>query len=206
MKTPLRYQLSEYDCGPTSLLNAVSFLFERETIPPVIIRNIMLYCLDTFSTEGISGTEGTSRMAMRFISGWLDDFGKAGLLPVQSSYLAGESVYIGDQSPVNSAVRRGGAAVVRLQLDVEHYVLLTGDNGSEIFLFDPYLWTPDEPAEGFRTDDGHPYAYNRIVPYQTFNREEEACYALGPAGKREAVLLFNTDTMIRQSSCIEYFI
>ena len=26
MKTPLRYQVTEYDCGPTSLLNAVSFL------------------------------------------------------------------------------------------------------------------------------------------------------------------------------------
>ena len=42
MKTPLRYQMSEYDCGPTAMLDAVSFLFEREEIPPEIIRNIML--------------------------------------------------------------------------------------------------------------------------------------------------------------------
>ena len=42
MKNPLRYQVSEYDCGPTSLLNAVSFLFEREEIQPEILRNIML--------------------------------------------------------------------------------------------------------------------------------------------------------------------
>ena len=34
MKNPLRYQLSEYDCGPTSMLNALAFLFEREDIPP----------------------------------------------------------------------------------------------------------------------------------------------------------------------------
>ena len=34
MKVPLRYQMTEYDCGPTSLLNAVSYLFEREEIPP----------------------------------------------------------------------------------------------------------------------------------------------------------------------------
>ena len=33
MKIPLRYQISEYDCGPTSMLNAVSYLFEREEIP-----------------------------------------------------------------------------------------------------------------------------------------------------------------------------
>lgn len=30
MKNPLRYQMSEYDCGPTSMLNAISYLFERE--------------------------------------------------------------------------------------------------------------------------------------------------------------------------------
>ena len=30
MKNPLHYQLSEYDCGPTSMLNAISFLFEEE--------------------------------------------------------------------------------------------------------------------------------------------------------------------------------
>ena len=49
MKNPLRYQISEYDCGPTSLLNAISFLFEREEIPPEVIRNIMLYCLDCYN-------------------------------------------------------------------------------------------------------------------------------------------------------------
>lgn len=32
MKNPLRYQMTEYDCGPTSMLNAVSYLFQREEI------------------------------------------------------------------------------------------------------------------------------------------------------------------------------
>ena len=34
MKVPLRYQVTNYDCGPTSLLNGLSILFEREEIPP----------------------------------------------------------------------------------------------------------------------------------------------------------------------------
>ena len=42
-KNPLHYQLSEYDCGPTAMLDAISYLFPREEIPPEIIRNIMLY-------------------------------------------------------------------------------------------------------------------------------------------------------------------
>ena len=42
MKNPLHYQLSEYDCGPTSMMNAIAYLFEREEIPPEAIRNTML--------------------------------------------------------------------------------------------------------------------------------------------------------------------
>ncbi|MGN1165464.1 MAG: hypothetical protein ACI4S2_03430 [Lachnospiraceae bacterium] len=66
MKNPLHYQLSEYDCGPTAMLDAISFLFEREEISPVVIRNIMLYCLDCYNCEGIMGKSGTSSAAMMF--------------------------------------------------------------------------------------------------------------------------------------------
>lgn len=54
-KNPLHYQLSEYDCGPTAMLDAISYLFPREEIPPEIIRNIMLYCLDCYNMEGRPG-------------------------------------------------------------------------------------------------------------------------------------------------------
>ena len=37
MKNPLHYQLSEYDCGPTAMLDAISYLFDREEILPEII-------------------------------------------------------------------------------------------------------------------------------------------------------------------------
>ncbi len=33
MKNPLNYQTTEYDCGPTTLINAISFLFEKEGNP-----------------------------------------------------------------------------------------------------------------------------------------------------------------------------
>ena len=52
MKIPLRYQMSEYDCGPTALLNAMSFLFDRAEIPPEIIRSVMLYSLDCYGMDG----------------------------------------------------------------------------------------------------------------------------------------------------------
>ena len=86
MKNPLHYQLSEYDCGPTSLLNAISFLFEREEIPPEILRNIMLYCLDCYGPEGSAGKSGTSCTAMMFLSNWLQGLGDIGKLPLSARF------------------------------------------------------------------------------------------------------------------------
>ena len=72
MNNPLRYQMTEYDCGPTSMLNAVSYLFQREEIPPEIVRSIMLYCLDCFGADGACGKCGTSCTAMMFLSNWIE--------------------------------------------------------------------------------------------------------------------------------------
>ena len=208
MKTPLHYQISEYDCGPTSMLNAMSFLFSREELPPEILRNTMLYCLDCYGKEGHPGKSGTSCMAMMFLSNWLDGLGKAGLLPVSSRYLRGEEVFIGEGSRLNDTRCRKGVAVVRLWFEVEHYVLMTGVEDEEILLFDPYY--QEEAFEGaespVRIDLAHPLWYNRRVPFSFFNRETQELYALGKKETREAVLLFNDTTKLTAEKSIEYFI
>ena len=33
MKNPLHYQLSEYDCGPTSMMNAIAYLLKKSRQP-----------------------------------------------------------------------------------------------------------------------------------------------------------------------------
>lgn len=206
MKNPLHYQLSEYDCGPTSMLNAVSYLFERETIPPELIRNIMLYCLDCYGSEGALGKSGTSCTAMMFLSNWLQGFGTAGHLSVSSSYLSGKNVFIGDESLINDALRRGGVVVVRLFYDVAHYVLLTGEQSGSILMFDPYYETePFSEADVLVTQE-HPFSYNRVVPFSYFNKETQELYALGDIEGREAVLMFNEHTKLTADKTIEYFI
>ena len=206
MKTPLRYQVTEYDCGPTSLLNAVSFLFEREEIPPEVVRNIMLYSLDTFGTDGVSGKSGTSHAAMLFLSHWLDGFGKTGRLAVRSDYLTGRDVNLGADSRIVSALRRGGAAVVRLDLEGWHYVLLTGIEGNGVLVFDPYDPAESFPAEGITVVQGHDGQYNRIVPRSRFETQELHPYGLGPYETREAVLLFNTAVELTEENTVEYII
>ena len=186
MKNPLHYQFSEYDCGPTSMQNAISFLFEREEIPPEVLRNIMLYCLDCYSSEGVPGKSGTSCAAMMFLSNWLNSMGDLGILPVKSRYLSGKEVYLGNESYVNDALRRGGAVVLRL--------------------FDPYY-----DQEGYGLDDiqiveNCPTRYNRIVPWKYFNKIALNVYSLGSYQGREAIILFNKNTELTSEKTIEYFI
>ena len=206
MKNPLHYQISEYDCGPTAMLDAVSYLFEREQIPPEVIRNVMLYCLDCYGPDGVSGKSGTSCAAMMFLSNWLNGFGKVGRLSVSSQYLSGKSVYLGEHSLINDALKRRGVAVVRLFYDEWHYVLFTGLQDDKVLMFDPYY--RDQPFEqaDIRMITDHPAEYNRIVPWSYLNREEETLYALGAPEGREAVLLFNEETKLTPEKTIEYFI
>lgn len=206
MKNPLHYQLSEYDCGPTAILNAVSYLFEREEISPVVIRNIMLYCLDSYNGEGIMGKSGTSSAAMMFLSNWLNGFGKIGQLSVSSRYLSGKSVYIGAESLVSDALHRGGVVVIRVLYECGHYVLLTGEKDGNILMFDPYYNEEPFPQNDIKIVEDEPFRYNRIVPEKYFNTESLELYALGPVEDREAVLVFNEKTKLTEDKTIEYFI
>jgi len=206
MKNPLHYQLSEYDCGPTSLLNAMSYLFQREELPPEVIRNIMLYCLDRYDSSGVSGKSGTSRMAMMFLSSWLDGFGQAGCLPVSSRYLSGREVNLGQNSGIRDALCRGGAAVALVELEGWHYVLLTGIRGDRVFLFDPYRREEPFPEPEIAIVSDQPCRCNRIVPAALLEKESRTPYAFGPLETREAVLLFNERTRLTPEATVEYMI
>jgi hypothetical protein len=206
MKNPLRYQMTEYDCGPTSMLNAVSFLFEREEIPPEIVRSVMLYCMDCYGPDGVCGKCGTSCTAMMFLSNWLNSFGQAGHLPISSHYLSGESVHLRQDSAIRDALRRGGVVVARVDFEGWHYVLLTGTRDDLLYLFDPYYRDAPFDDKALQMVADHPTAYNRIVPAGYFEREAQEIYAFGPLETREAVLLFNERTRLTEEKTIEYII
>ncbi len=213
MKNLLNYQSSEYDCGPVTLTNAIRYLFEREDIPPDIIKNIMLYCLDSYNEAGEVGKQGTSTSAMMFLGSWLNQFGAIRKFPISCEFLSGESVYFSQNSRIVSAIQQGGAVVLRLFLDVEHYVLLTGIEGEDVILFDPYYEELDDPeldAEffsggiSFITDQ--PKKANRRISMERLNRHGKGFYEMGPCGIREALIIFNQEKRVTPEATIEYFI
>ena len=48
MKVPLRFQITEFDCGSVSLLNAFSYLFDREDIPALLVKEVHKYTLNCY--------------------------------------------------------------------------------------------------------------------------------------------------------------
>lgn len=206
MKNPLNYQITEFDCGPTTLMNAMSFLFRREEIPPDIIKHIMLYCLDSYNVKGEFGKNGTSRMAMMFLSDWLNQFGKVKKFPILCEFLTGTEVFIGQNSRIVAALQQGGTVVVRVRYGCWHYVLLTGVDENDVYLFDPYYRKKPFTQEGLKLITNMPNNANRRVAYGLMNCADKTPYALGEKDGREAIILFNRNTQKTPVKTIEYFI
>ena len=213
MKNVLNYQSSEYDCGPVALTNAIRYLFDREVIYPDIIKYIMLYCLDSYNEQGEVGKRGTSASAMMFLSNWPNQFGKMKNFPISCEFLSGEDVYLSQNCKIIGALQQGGAVVLRLFLDVGHYVLLTGIEGDSIYLFDPYYEELNDPeldeeylSDGITLVTDQPKRANRLVSIDRLNRLTEGFYEMGPYEIRDALLVFNQETRLTPEAPIDYFI
>ena len=113
----------------------------------------------------------------------------------------------GQNSRLRDALRCGGAAVVRLHFDGEHYVTLTGiDENDMVRVFDPYYLDQPLDTDGVQMVYDRPCEYNRLVPRPCFERETHEVYALGEIDTREAILLFNDQTRLTAENTIEYMI
>ena len=87
---------------------------------------------------------------MRFVGSWLNQLAAVRSFPIQTQFLFGNDVTLSPDSEISQALLHGAAVVLRLFLEVPHYVLLTGISRDEVFFFDPYYeeeGTPEFDAE-----------------------------------------------------------
>lgn len=195
MKNALIYQTTEYDCGPTSITNAMRFLFEREEIPPIVLKSIWTMGVDTFAEGGEPGKAGTSKAAMRYIAAWFECYAEKCGFPLKAAFLDMDYARIEKGSMTWRCLERGGCAVVRVwHGHTGHYVLLTQLVSDAIVgLFDPYDGVPDpgDPDRRYIYDD--PRRKNREVRSDIFNRTDDVDFAMGEPERREVLLLWRTD-------------
>ena len=189
MKSPLRYQASQYDCGPTTMTNAILYLFEREEIPPDLILHIGLCTLDSYDRNGHCGMSGTTGAAMRYFGSWLNELRFAGLLPAHSLYLEKEDVWFGPGSRLSEALHAGAAIVLHVFQDIGHYILVTAESGDNIYAFDPYYRGNEVMREGVLPVLDQPFSHNIILPRDVLNDTNRDFYSMGETETREALVI-----------------
>ena len=205
MNNPLNYQATEYDCGPTALRNAISYLYDRKDIHPEIIKYISLYCMDCHNQDGEPCKNGTSALAMAFMANWLNQYGQMKKWPIHCHVLCQDEIFLGQTSRIISAIQQGGVAVLRVILDCGHYILLTGADGEYVHAFDSYYWPHDFQTFKIQSVPDRPECMNRKIHWDIFNDEGKDYYNLGPKEKRECLLLFNSETLMDEGN-VEYAI
>ena len=201
MKNLLNYQSTEFDCGPVSLLNAFRYLFEREELPPDLAKFIMLYCNDAHNPKGEIGKHGTSCAAMRFMASFLNDYSMGRNFPIYCKFLGRQDVVFEKGHRIYDFIKNGGVVVLRLYIDVAHYVLLTDIEDDHVLMFDPYYEEQDDPEfDPLYIQDGiefiwdQPNKANRRISFERLNQITEDYYHMGPVIDREAILIERTSS------------
>lgn len=191
MKSPLSYQISEYDCGPISLINAINYLFDREKLQPDLIKNIYEYTLDRYNKKGIQGMYGTSDDSMLFMSQHLNHYGKQIGLSIFCETLVKEEVCFNDNEHINKCIKNKGVVLFKCWLGCPHYVLLTDIKGDDFYVFDPYYRKRKFDNPDIQIID-EPLKANRIIKRKVFDSVLNTDYTLSKVEDRIAILMYNT--------------
>ncbi len=196
MYSPLHYQVSEYDCVPTALINGISYLFHRKEIPPMVIRHIFLYCLDTVGRNARFGIGGTSRYAIQLVGNWLNSY-KIKSFSVQTNFLKEEKVNLNPDGPIQTCLDQGGVALCNILLTKgeEHYIMVIQADDNWVYCFDSYRRTRirgmKKNAVVLESPDGR--TPNLKIKREWFEQTLSNRFCLGPINLRESLLLLKSD-------------
>jgi hypothetical protein len=193
MHTPLHYQVSEYDCVPTALINAVSYLFKRKQVPPMVIRHIYLYCLDTVGRNARVGIGGTSKYAVRLVGNWLESY-RFKNFAVRTVFLEKEGVRLDSDGPIQNCLDQGGVVLcnIRLTQKEEHYIMITKIADDWVHGFDSYFRTAIRGMKGHVSilESGDGRSPNLKIRLSWLDQPDCRRFCLGPVAQREALLMW----------------
>ena len=163
MKIPLRYQNTEYDCGTTTFVNALAFLYDREDIPVELLKAIYRFTLDVENKEGIIGAGGTSIEHAELLAKYFVEYAnKNNDFDINCKVLSGDEV---NANYMRKCIDDKSVIVARCFQDGEHYILITKIDDMFAYIFDPYYLEEDYYAN----DDDvaivlhETFTHNRLV-------------------------------------------
>lgn len=188
MKNPLRFQVTEFDCGTVSLLNAFTYLFKREEIPVSLIRAIHLYTLDCADENGVIGAGGTSKKAINKLTKWITNFANNNDFKIKCERFEGKDVTL---DKFINCLNYDGCVFIRCWQEVEHYVIITKIYNGHVYIFDPYYLDKKEYShdKDIKIILNKPFTHNRKVTLKRLFSEYKKDFSLGTTESRECVLI-----------------
>ena len=136
MKVPFRLQATEYDCVPTSIINAMCYLFSRKELPPFVVHRIYKDCLDYGAARGTTGR------AIRDLGFWLNNYKEKrfNTFAVQSKYIYGNQVHLRRNSSILCCLDTQGAVLMCVQTSKHdrHGILCIRRENDWFYCYDPY--------------------------------------------------------------------
>ena len=187
-KTPLTYQITEYDCGTTCVLNAIKYLFNREEIAPQMYKKILEETLDkSFNNE--IGKGGTTNLSLRNLCNELYVRGNKNV-DISSKELSQDNVSIYNKELVKE-INDGRVAILEVYQNVPHYVLLTKLDENFAYIFDPYYL----PINYYDNDDfveiikDKSFEYNRKVKKERLDSNTSLDFALLQGERAQIIIL-----------------
>ena len=189
MKVPLRYQNTEYDCGTTSFINSLSYLYDREDIPVELLKAIYRFTLDVEGKDGIKGKGGTSRKHAELLSKYFVEYANNNQeFNIKCKILCGEDVTV---ESMRNSLNNNGVIIARCWQSTEHYVLITKIDDNFAYIFDPYYLKDD-----YYVNDRdvaivlhESFTHNRIVKIERLFDESLKDFSLLEKQKRSIILL-----------------
>ena len=188
MKIPLRYQITEFDCGTVSLQNAFNYLYEREEIPAELIKAIHKYTLDCYDEKGNLGQGGTSKEAINKLTHWITRYANSHGFDVTCERLEKEQI---TEEKMKECIKQNGCVFLRCYQECEHYVTITNIIGNKVYIFDPYYLEKNyyDNDNNVKIIINKPFSHNRIVSLDRILSESKKDFAMGPKDGRECVLI-----------------
>ena len=180
-KTHLEYQMTEYDCGPISVLNALRYLFNREEIPPDVYKYILQNTLDK------SEKHGTSCIALEKLCLYLNNNSD---LNIECESLSKDHCSIYDKK-LEETLKNNGVAIIRVWQTTQHYCLLTGLDEKYAYIFDPYYFdiTYYDNDKCVEIIKDKPFEYNRKVLKSRLDEKNKKDFSLVQGENMQIVLM-----------------
>ena len=189
MKVPLRYQNTEYDCGTTSFVNALAYLYDREDIPVQLLKAIYRFTLDVEGENGIVGTGGTSKKHAESLARYFVDYSNENdEFDIKCEILYGDDVTL---DIMKKTLNNKGVIIARCWQSGEHYILITKIDDNFAYVFDPYYLNEDYYIydEDVAIVLHESFTHNRIVKLERIFSESLKDFSLLEKDKRSIILI-----------------